>query len=71
MTAQIIYVFLPEEAVPVWAPMDAEHVHDDIYRILDDRGEDEAQFQAGDLVRCHRRVIEGDISNWVAFELAE
>lgn len=25
----MIYVFLPDEATPVWAPMDAEHIQGD------------------------------------------
>src|SRR5208282_4572064 len=33
-----IYVYLPDEAVDVWAPVDAEHVCDDCYRIVDCRG---------------------------------
>ena len=50
---QIIYVYLPEEAVDVWAPVDAELILDNVYRILDCRGEDDAvQFGKGDLVRC-------------------
>ncbi len=36
--SEIIYVYLPNEAVDVWAPVDAEHVRDDLYRIPDCRG---------------------------------
>jgi hypothetical protein len=48
-----IYVYLPQEQVDVWAPVDAEHLHDDIYRVVDCRGEDEeVQFGKGTIVRC-------------------
>jgi hypothetical protein len=60
MTAQTIYVYLPDEAVDVWAPVDAERVKDDIYRIVDCRGEDDAvQFGAGTLVRCRPQRLSG------------
>jgi len=59
---ETIYVYLPNEAVDVWAPVDAEHVRDDLYRILDCRGEDdEVQFGRGSLVRCEmKRLFEGE-----------
>ena len=61
MKAKTIHVFLPKEAVPVWAPVDAEHLHDDVYRILDCRGEDdEVEFEKGALVRCKMRKLSGD-----------
>ena len=48
-----IYVYLPQEQVDVWAPVDAEHLYDDIYRVIDCRGEDEeVQFGKGAIVRC-------------------
>jgi hypothetical protein len=50
---ETIYVYLPDERVDVWAPVDAEHVHDDVYLIVNCRGEDDAvQFGKGALVRC-------------------
>jgi hypothetical protein len=54
---ETIYVFMPNEAVPVWAPVDAEHVHGDLYRILDCRGERDLQFGEGSVVRCHRSTL--------------
>lgn len=59
---ETIYVYLPNEAVDVWAPAGAEHIQDDIYRILDCRGEDdEMQFGKGELVRCRlQRLSEGE-----------
>jgi hypothetical protein len=48
--------------------VDAEHVRDNIYRILDCRGEDdEVEFWKGLLVRCHLKHSDsGDIL--VAYE---
>ena len=58
-----IYIYLPEEMVDVWAPVDAEHIRDDIYRIVDCRGEDEAvEFGKDQLVHCrHRSLSGGDV----------
>jgi hypothetical protein len=71
MATETIFVFLQREAVPVWAPVDAELVHDDVYRITDCRGEDdEVEFGKGALVRCrHQRFAEGE--GLVAFEKIE
>ena len=61
MSPKTIHVFLPKEAVLVWAPVDAEHLYDDVYRIIDCRGEDdEVQFGKGALVRCQMRRLSGD-----------
>jgi len=61
MNGETIYVYLPHEATDVWAPVDAEHVRDDVYRILDCRGEDdEVQFGRGLLVRCRLKRLSGD-----------
>jgi hypothetical protein len=69
---EIIYVYLPEEAVDVWAPVDAEHVRDNIYRIVDCRGEDaEVQFGKGALVRCRcEEKVQGteSVKSLVAYE---
>jgi hypothetical protein len=59
--SETIYVYLPHEAVDVWAPVDAEHIGDDLYRILDCRGEDDAvEFRKGTVVRCRRQILSGD-----------
>ena len=71
MAPRTIYVFLPEENTPVWAPMGAEHVGGDVYRILDDLGEEEAQFRNGDLVKCQPRILEGGVWHLVAVELSK
>jgi len=61
METQTIYVYLPDEGTDVWAPVDAEHVRDDVYRIVDCRGEDKAaQFGKDALVRCRLQNLSGD-----------
>jgi hypothetical protein len=53
-----IYVYLPNEAVAVWAPVDAEHVDGDVYRIVDCRAEnEEGEFGKGALVRCQLKML--------------
>jgi hypothetical protein len=50
-----IYVFLPDEAVDTWRPVQAEHLHDNVYHILDqpyDRDVETWQFEPGDEVQC-------------------
>jgi hypothetical protein len=61
MKTEVIYVSLPNEAVPVWAPVDAELIGGELYRIVDCRGEDaELEFGKGALVRCRRQALSGD-----------
>jgi hypothetical protein len=63
-----IYVYLPQENVDVWAPVTAEHIRDDVYRILDCRGEDEAvEFRKGSAVRCRWQEL-SDGQALVAYE---
>lgn len=54
MTAvQQIYVKLTDEVVDVWRPVEAEHLHGDIYRISDqqyDRLAEPWEFEPGDIV---------------------
>lgn len=58
MTLTTIYVQLPDEAVEVWAPVDAEPIGGLTYRIVDCRGEDdEVQFGRGAVVRCQHRLL--------------
>ena len=53
MKIETIHVYLPEEAVDCWFPVRAEHIRDDLYRILDDAPEDPVwEFGKGDIVRC-------------------
>lgn len=72
---ETIFVPLPKEGSPAWAPVDAERVGPDVWRIVDCRGEnDEVQFGKGSLVRCRTQVLAGDYGRrdecLVAFEAA-
>jgi hypothetical protein len=63
-----IYVYLPSEGTDVWAPVDAEHLGNDVYRITDCRGEDnDVQFGKGTVVRCRAQELSGG-KCLVAFE---
>jgi hypothetical protein len=69
-----IYVSLPREAVEVWAPVDAEFIRDDLYKIEDCRGEDDkVEFGKGAIVRCRVQTLSGDHGHvephLVAYEL--
>ena len=58
-----IYVYLPDEAVDTWRPVQAEHLHDNVYRIIDqpyDRNAETWQFEPGDEVVCEwKQLVEG------------
>jgi hypothetical protein len=52
---ETIFVALLDEGVDVWRPVQAEHLHDDNYRIVVqpyDREHESWQFGPGDVVRC-------------------
>jgi hypothetical protein len=54
-----IYVALLDEGVDVWRPVEAEHLHDDVYLIVSqsyDREIERWQFEPGDCVRV--RVVD-------------
>lgn len=49
-----IYVALLDEGVDVWRPIEAQHLHDNVYLIVSqpyDRGIERWQFEPGDRVR--------------------
>jgi hypothetical protein len=69
-----IYVFMPEEAVHTWRPVDAEIVGPGLFRIVspDPDPDDEAwEFKCGDVVRCEERAFEGGKRGLVAIERVE
>jgi hypothetical protein len=75
MAHQTVHVYLPREAIDTWAPVDAEHIRDDLYRIVDCRGEDaEVEFGKGVTVRCRKQRMSGDFGKetecLVAYEAA-
>jgi len=67
-----VYVFLPDEAVDVWRPVSAEHIRDDVYRLLGEAPDPEIEtweFPPGHLVRCRmQQLFEGEFL--VAYEAA-
>ena len=68
-----IHVYLPEEAVDCWFPVQAEHVGDDRYRILEEPDSDPVlEFHKGDVVRCRIQKLGTGITfadALVAYEL--
>lgn len=60
-----IYVELQGEGTPVWRPVEATHVRDDLYRIVqaNEQPDDESwQFGKDSHVRCKsKRTQEGDV----------
>jgi hypothetical protein len=63
--AALIYMALPDEAVVVWRPVQAEKLRDHIYRILEqhyDREIERWEFEPGDVVECeYVEAFEGPI----------
>jgi hypothetical protein len=54
-----VFVYLPEELVDVWAPVLAEHLFDDVYRIADqpyDPSLERWEFVPGEEVVCRERM---------------
>lgn len=50
-----IYVDLPDELVAVWCPVEAVHIHRDVYQIVEVNGDPEDTrwpFETGAYVRC-------------------
>jgi hypothetical protein len=75
--ATTIYVYLLDEGVDCWRPVTAEHVRDDIYRIVgeapDDLEHEKWQFMPGQLVHCKwQELVEGVLPKrrLVAYESA-
>ena len=59
-----IFVFMPDEAVNVWRPIDAERISGDLFRIVspDPDPEDEIwEFKSGEIVRCEERAFEDGV----------
>jgi hypothetical protein len=60
MQTETIYMYLPDEAVDVWRPVQVEKLGADRYRILGPVPEDEVwQFPPGSIVGVHLKRIEG------------
>ncbi len=55
-----IYVLLLNEGIDVWRPVQAEHLHGNIYRIMAqqyDRTTELWQFEPGDVVLCEPHSV--------------
>jgi hypothetical protein len=63
MTTTIIHVYLLDEGVDCWRPVAAEHIRDDVYRIVGeapDPQDENWEFVPGQLVRCRwQELVEG------------
>lgn len=71
MTAVVVHMPLLDEGTDCWRPVQAEHLHDDLYRIIGHAPNDECwQFATGDVVRCRRATLRngGPHECLVAFE---
>ena len=54
-------MFMPEEGVDVWRPVEAQIVGPGLYRIVTpnpDPDDEVWQFKCGDVVRCETRVLD-------------
>lgn len=50
-----IYVYLPDEAVDTWRPVQAVNLHGNVYQIVTqfyDIEDEKWEFEPGDIVRC-------------------
>lgn len=66
-----IHVYLRNEGVDVWRPVEAERVRADLYRIVSVNGDpvdEEWRFHTGDVVRCEARAFSEGRTGLVAVE---
>lgn len=67
-----VYVYIENEAVDVWRPVEAEHVGLDTYLLIGPTPDDEIwQFPPGSIVKCKMRQFEDGQSGLVAIEATE
>ena len=60
MQTETIYMYLPDEAVDVWRPVQAERLGPDLYRVLGPVPEEEVwQFPPGSIVRVQMKRLDG------------
>jgi len=71
MTVQMIYMPLLNENAIVWAPVQAENLGDDLFRVLGPMPEDEEwKFAAGSVVKAHLTRFSGGEEGIAAFEIS-
>ena len=64
-----IYIALLDEGTPVWRPVSAAHLRDDIYRIMEQPSADERlEFVAGEFVRCRQQTFADGQTGLVGYE---
>jgi hypothetical protein len=64
-----IYIELLEEGVRCWRPVRAEHASGELYRILEERPEDETwPFAVGETVRCREQTFQDGSRGLLAYE---
>jgi hypothetical protein len=68
-----IYVDLPDELVAVWCPVEAVHIKDDVYQIIqvnDDPEDTDGLLNTGAKVRCKTQTTREGEEILVAYEEA-
>lgn len=59
-TTVTVYIYLLDEGVDVWRPVEAEAVKNDLYRIISnnpDPEDEKWQFSTGDVVHCVEKTL--------------
>ena len=70
MSLATIYVALLNEGTDVWKPVTAEHLHDDVFRVIGSMPEDEQwAFPPGSVVSAARKVFRDGSYGTVAVAL--
>jgi hypothetical protein len=57
-----IYVYLLDEGTDCWRPVSAEHIRDDVYRIVGeppDPEDEKWEYLPGAVVRCRQQRLSG------------
>jgi hypothetical protein len=63
-----VYVFLLDEGVECWRPVEARYVREDQYVLAGPVPEDEVwEFQPGETVRCRAQTFQSGATELVAF----
>jgi hypothetical protein len=60
MQTETIYMYLPDEGVDVWRPVQAEKLGDDVYHVVGPAPDGEVwEFPPGSIVRVQLRQLSG------------
>ena len=68
-----IYVYLLDEGIDTWRPVEAEHIEGDRYEIISENNDETEkwQFSKGDHVICNETVFEDGTKGLVAIQKVE